>query len=130
MASPRINRFVTVATTQNKKNEEEQKMNPNNVEPDFEEILKTKAKFLALFYASWCPFSRKFLPIYEKCTANSPNPCIRVMIDDKEDLCEKYSIQFYPTVLLFENGKVTKRLDAEPGAGLREKQLKNLLNAT
>jgi hypothetical protein len=52
------------------------------------------------------------------------------MIDDKEDLCEKYSIQFYPTVLLFENGKVTKRLDAKPGEGLSERQLKNLLNAT
>jgi thiol-disulfide isomerase/thioredoxin len=105
-------------------------MSKNNVGQDFEETLKTKAKFVALFYASWCPFSRKFLPIYEKCTANNPNPCIRVMIDDMEDLCEKYSIQFYPTVLVFENGKVIKRLDAEPGAGLSEKQLKNLLNAT
>jgi thiol-disulfide isomerase/thioredoxin len=108
----------------------EEIMSTNNVGQDFEETLKTKTKFLALFYASWCPFSRKFLPIYEKCTANNPNPCIRVMIDDKEDLSEKYSIQFYPTVLLFEKGKVTKRLDAEPGEGLTEKQLKDLLNAT
>ena len=129
--SPRINRFATAATTRmNMNHTKDEIMSKNNVGQDFEETLKTKAKFVALFYASWCPFSRKFLPIYEKCTANNPNPCIRVMIDDKEDLCEKYSIQFYPTVLLFENGKVIKRLDAEPGAGLSEKQLKNLLNAT
>ena len=102
-------------------------MSPNNVEPDFEEILKTKAKFLALFYASWCPFSRKFLPIYQKCTSNSSVPCLRVMVDDREDLCEKYEINFYPTVLLFENGEIVKRLDGAPGEGLSEKQLKNLL---
>ena len=102
-------------------------MTQNNSEPDFEEALKTNPRFFALFYASWCPFSRKFLPIYEKCTLNSPTPCVRVMVDDREDLCEKYDINYYPTVLLFENGAVAKRLDGEPGEGLNEKQLKNLL---
>jgi hypothetical protein len=33
-----------------------------------------------------------------------------------------------PTVLLFEKGRVTKRLDGAPGAGLDEKQLKNLVD--
>jgi hypothetical protein len=33
-----------------------------------------------------------------------------------------------PTVLLFENGKVAKRLDGAPGAGLNEKQMKNLVD--
>jgi thioredoxin 1 len=99
----------------------------NDKQPDFEETLKTKKKLFALFYASWCPFSRKFLPIYEKCTMNSPIPCLRVMVDNREDLSEKYSIETYPTVILFENGEVSKRLDGEPGAGLEEKQLKRLL---
>jgi len=49
-----------------------------------------------------------------------------IMIDDKPDLCEKYEIDYYPTVLLFENGKVEKRLDAIPGEGLTKKQLKEL----
>jgi thiol-disulfide isomerase/thioredoxin len=102
-------------------------MSQNDVEADFEGALKSKTKFFALFYASWCPFSRKFLPIYQKCTQNSTVPCFRVMIDDREDLCEKYAINYYPTVLLFENGVVAKRLDAEPGLGLNEKQLKALL---
>jgi thiol-disulfide isomerase/thioredoxin len=98
-----------------------------NVEDDFEQTLKNKNKLLALFYASWCPFSRKFLPIYEKCTKDSPLPCIRVLIDERDDLCEKYNIEYFPTVLLFENGNVSRRLDAEPGEGLSEKQLKQLL---
>jgi hypothetical protein len=32
-----------------------------------------------------------------------------------------------PTVLIFERGKVTKRLDGEPGAGLNEAKLVKLL---
>jgi thioredoxin 1 len=105
-------------------------MNQANVDSDFEEALKSKQKFFALFYASWCPFSRRFLPIYQKCTKDSPVPCIRIMIDDREDLCEKYSIEYYPTVLLFENGKVAKRLDAAPHEGLDEEQLKTLLGGS
>ncbi len=104
-------------------------MNQNNIEPDLEEVLKTKQKFFALFYASWCPFSRRFLPIYEKCTLNSSVPCLRVMVDDREDLCEKFAIAVFPTVLLFENSEVAKRLDGEPGEGLSEKQLKKLLGS-
>ena len=70
------------------------------------------------------------MPIYQKCTSNSPVPCVRVMVDDREELCDRYDINFYPTVLLFENGKVTKRLDGEPGEGLNEKQLKKLLETS
>jgi thiol-disulfide isomerase/thioredoxin len=102
-------------------------MNQKDVEPELDEILKTKNHVLVLFYASWCPFSKRFLPIYEKCTLNNPNPCLRVMIDDKQELCEKYSIEVFPTVLLFENGMVSKRLDGEAGFGLDEKRLKTLL---
>ena len=40
---------------------------------------------------------------------------------------EKYLIDTVPTVLLFELGTVTKRLDGEPGAGLSEQQLKKML---
>ena len=109
-----------------KKPNERESMSYQN---SFEFALKTNPRMYALFYASWCPFSRKFLPVFEKCTVNSPVPCIRVLIDDREDLCEKYSIEFFPTVLLFENGVVAKRLDGEPGQGLSEKQLKNLINA-
>ena len=102
-------------------------MSNKDNQPSFNETLKTKKKLFALFYASWCPFSKRFLPIYEKCTLNNPIPCIKVLVDNREDLCEKYSIETYPTVLLFENGEVSKRLDGEPGAGLNEKQLKKLL---
>ncbi len=104
-------------------------MSEINGEEKLNQVLKSQNTVYVLFYATWCPFSQRFLPIYTKCTANHPNPCIRVAVDDLPDLCEKYSIEVYPTVLFFQNGNVAKRLDGAPGAGLNENQLKSLLGA-
>jgi thiol-disulfide isomerase/thioredoxin len=98
-------------------------------ESELEEALKNNGKVFVLFYASWCPFSKKFLPVYERYAKNSRLPCIRVVADDKFDLCIKYEIEVFPTVLLFENGAVAERLDGEPGAGLEERQLRKMLSA-
>lgn len=86
--------------------------------------IKHRERVFVLFYASLCPFSQKFLPIFEEYAKNNPQECIRVLIDDKQDLCEKYSIEYYPTVILFKKGKVQRRLDAKPGIGLNKEQLR------
>jgi thioredoxin 1 len=103
-------------------------MSKIDVEYDFDKVLKTEGKVFVLFYASWCPFSQRFLPIFERYTKDNPQNCVRIKIDDKAKLCEKYSVDVVPTVLLFEEGKVTKRLDGAHGVGLNEKQLKNLVD--
>jgi thioredoxin 1 len=94
-----------------------------------EESWKDKEKAYVLFYASWCPYSQRFLPIFQDYARTNPQECVSVVIDDKPDLCEKYEIEYYPTVLLFKKGTVAKRLDAEPGLGLTKKQLKELTSA-
>ena len=101
-------------------------MSKVSFEFEIEKSLKSKLKVFVLFYASWCPFSQRFLPIFAK-YAESSRPCLRVVTDDKVALCEKYSVDFVPTVLLFEKGNVIKRLDAEPGAGLDADDLRRLL---
>jgi thiol-disulfide isomerase/thioredoxin len=88
--------------------------------------MKQKDKASVLFYASWCSFSQRFLPIFEEYAKSNPRECISVIVDDRPDICEEYSIEYYPTVILFRKGKVHKRLDARPGIGLDEKQLKEL----
>ena len=87
--------------------------------------INNKGKTYVLFYATWCPFSQRFLPVFEEYAKSNPQECLSIIIDDRPDLCEEYAIEYYPTVILFENGKVHKRLDAEPGVGLNEKQLKD-----
>lgn len=92
----------------------------------FDESLKGKDKAFVLFYASWCPFSQRFLPVFEEYEKSNLGECMSVVIDDRPELCEEYAIEYYPTVLLFKKGKVHKRLDAEPGIGLTKKQLREL----
>jgi thiol-disulfide isomerase/thioredoxin len=103
-------------------------MSKIDVEYRLDDLLKSKGRVVVLFYASWCPFSQRFLPIFEKYSQDKTRTCLQVKTDDKASLCEKYSVEVVPTVLLFEKGKVKKRLDGVPGAGLDEKQLTNLTN--
>jgi thioredoxin 1 len=93
---------------------------------NFDELVKPKEKAYVLFYASWCPHSQRFLPIFQDFAKKNPDECVSVVVDDKPDLCEKYSIDYYPTVLLFKKGAVKKRLDATSGLGLTKSQLKEL----
>jgi thioredoxin 1 len=100
-----------------------------DVESGLDDILKSKDKAVVLFYASWCPFSQRFLPTFERYAENESETCLRVKTDDKASLCEEYSVEIVPTVLLFERGKVKKRLDGAPGEGLTEKQLADLMSS-
>jgi thiol-disulfide isomerase/thioredoxin len=90
---------------------------------DLQKIVQSKDKACVLFYATWCPFSRMFLPIFEKHAGTHGQDFLRLPVDDDESACEKYSVSVYPTVIYFENGKVSKRLDGISGVGLNEKQL-------
>ena len=100
-----------------------------DIDYELEDAVKNKERVFVLFYASWCPFSQRFLPIFEKHAQKIPQKCLRIKTDDKAKLCEKYLVDVVPSVLVFEKGTVTERLDGEPGAGLTEEQLKRLLNA-
>jgi thioredoxin-like negative regulator of GroEL len=50
--------------------------------------------------------------------------------DDDNPLWDEYSIGAVPTVILFEEGKVCKKLDGRYGYGLSEKQLEEWLKET
>ena len=80
-----------------------------------------------LFYASWCPFSMAFLPVYEKHATGREREFVRVVLDGNEDLFEEHGVEVYPTVLFFKNGAVSRRLDGKHLSGLKEKQLTELI---
>ena len=98
-------------------------------EHDLDKILKTNDRVIALVYASWCPFCRKFLPIFQR-YAQEEQPYFLCVQDDQESIGDKYSIDVFPTVLFFEKGSLSKRLDGEPGVGLSEKQLVKFIRET
>jgi len=104
----------------------EKRMPKSKLEDTFGDEIKQKDEAFVLFYATWCPFSQRFLPVFEEYARGNPQECMSVIVDDRPDLCEEYAIEYYPTVLLFKKGKVYKRLDAEPGVGLTKRQLAEL----
>lgn len=97
---------------------------------DLESQLKKGERVLALFYSSWCPFCRRFLPVFDKnCSKYGFDLILRVKVDeDANPLWEEYSIEAVPTVILFEDGKVCRRLDGRFGYGLSEGQLEEWLD--
>jgi len=102
---------------------------PISTKEELAKALAEKDKAIVMFYASWCPFSRKFLPIFKKQAETNKELYLHVMLDEMEDIADKYDISVYPTLLYFEKGKVSKRADAEAGVGLNEKQLAEFLGA-
>ena len=98
-----------------------------NTEQELENILKNKKSTFILFYAPWCGFSQRFLPIFEKCALDTSLQCYRMMVDELPQLCERYQIEVYPTIIFFENGEPVHRLDGNPGIGLNEQQFRELI---
>jgi thioredoxin-like negative regulator of GroEL len=98
-----------------------------NTEQDLESILKKKESMFILFYAPWCGFSQRFLPIFEKCALDTSWQCYWMMVDKFPQLCESYQIEIYPTIIFFENGKPVHRLDGDVGMGLNEQQFRELI---
>jgi len=86
------------------------------------DTLKANERVVALFYASWCPFCKKFLPIFMRNAEGEGRDFLSVQ-DDGETLADKYSVKIFPTVLYFEKGIVLKRLDGIPGVGIQEQHL-------
>lgn len=71
-----------------------------------------KDKTLVLFYADWCGHCKSLKPVWDE-TAKSVNKTEKRMIkvncgngtDDDKKIMDKYSIDGYPTIIIFENGK-------------------------
>jgi thioredoxin 1 len=95
-------------------------------ERDLKEMLGAKKRLVALFYASWCPYCVKFLPVFER-NAQCEGLGFAMIKDDQERMMDLYSIDIVPTVILFEGGNVSTRLDGVPHVGLTEKQLTDFI---
>jgi thiol-disulfide isomerase/thioredoxin len=85
-------------------------------------------RVVALFYASWGPFCVKVLPAFQKSTQGEGRHLI-VVQDDQETMAETYAVKVYPTLLCFEKGAVTRRLDGVLGIGISEKDLKAFVDS-
>lgn len=93
---------------------------------DLSNTLKKIEKVLVLFYASWCPYCASFVPVFDaKAATFTSGRVLHVLLDDYDNpLWDDYAVEAVPTVIFFEKGKISRRLDGRFGVGLNEKQLR------
>ena len=81
---------------------------------ELDKWINSPDKTLVLFYADWCGHCNKLEPTWEKAAkkANTEKKnMVKVNVGDKtpeqQALLEKYEIDGFPTILIFQNGKPT-----------------------
>ena len=74
------------------------------------EVLNNEQKVLVDFNADWCGPCKMLKPILEEIAANNDKiKIVSVNMDNEEELAEEYGVSSIPCLVLFENGKETKR---------------------
>ena len=81
-------------------------LNSNN----FDNIIKQYDSILIKFYAPWCGHCKKLEPEFKKAALilkESQSNSVLGSLDctENKDICNKYDIKGYPTLLYFKNGK-------------------------
>jgi len=94
---------------------------------NFEKILRNNDKMIVLVFASWCPFCQTFLPIFKRYAERNPQHFL-LLQDDQEKAATRYAVDIYPTVLFFENGMISGRLNGLKGSGLQEEQFVHFID--
>jgi len=76
------------------------------------EVINSQKPILVDFWAEWCGPCKMITPELEKLAAekNEELKIGKLNVDDNRDTAMKYSISSIPTLLLFKNGELVKKL--------------------
>jgi thioredoxin 1 len=86
------------------------------------QVLESREPTVALFWATWCPFCRRYKPEFDKLAAARPWRFASVYLDDESNpLWDDYAVEVVPTLALFRDGKLVERQDGILGYGLDRK---------
>ena len=78
-------------------------------EKSFEEEVIKCEKVLVDFNATWCGPCRMLKPIIEEYSENTNIKVCSIDVDANENIAREYNIYSIPCLILFENGKESKR---------------------
>ena len=85
-------------------------------------VLESAEPTVALFWATWCPFCRRYKPEFDKLAAKLPWRFASVYLDDESNpLWDDYSVEVVPTLALFRGGKLVDRQEGVLGYGIDRK---------
>lgn len=86
---------------------------------EFTRELRDRERTLVLFYASWCPFSRLLLPLFEAAEPEASVPFAKADLRHPLDArWDEYRIVTVPTLVYFEHGEELERLDGVRRQGI------------
>jgi thioredoxin 1 len=90
--------------------------------------LRKSGTLAVLFAAAWCPFCRRFSPIFESALTEKGMPAALADLSDLENpLWETFDIQVVPTVMVFKDGELIYRMDGVLGQGLPDNAMSQVL---
>ncbi len=88
---------------------------------------------LILFYADWCLYCKRFIPIFENSVKTLSDKKILVggvkLNEDENPLWDKYGINAVPTLIAFSKNRIKDRKDAKMGVGLTMSDMESILSS-
>ncbi|ESN98400.1 hypothetical protein HELRODRAFT_176860 [Helobdella robusta] len=88
---------------------------------EFKETLKSAGDKAIIidFFTTWCGPCKAIAPKFEAMAKSHPKAiCIKVDIDENQEVGEEYNIQSIPTFVVIQNGKEVERLNGANEAAL------------
>src|SRR2546426_9851516 len=88
-----------------------------------ESVVQAAEPTVVMFWATWCPFCRRFKKEFEKLAAGRPRRFAAVYLDDEDKpLWEGYAGDVGPTLALFRGGEGGDPPGRKPRSGGRPKK--------
>lgn len=95
---------------------------------DFARRLAEEDRVVVLYHASWCPFSRIFMPTFEAAEAESSVPFVRADLRHPLDpRWDDQGVRVVPTLAYYEKGEELERVDGARNHGLDKGDLEGFL---
>ena len=92
------------------------------------EVIEVPEPVLVLFTANWCPFCRRFDPVFDALAAGFRGRVVRAQLEDEDNpLWGDQHVDVVPTIAVFRDGRSVARHDGVLGRGILRIDLERFL---